>query len=304
GVTPDDPDVVRFLGSFAVVDPELSVKARAAAAEAQQAAEWKAREEREKQERNDAARKAHEAFLAARYDGRPVPPASELKGLVLYVPFDEGTGDTAADAVSGQPAFKLSGGAKFVPGARGSGVDVSGPGLASGLGPAIPAFRYAKGDSYTLAVWYRTQAGGLAVHASSADQAKDLAKLTFYLGWGEAIVRAESTPVWDARTAQNRASTQLRLPLNQARADDDRWHHMAFTSAAGADMNLFIDGRLVLPWPYKTEIDLRAVERVQLGGPSPDPSTLSGHFDGQLDELCVFDRALTADEVKKLAARR
>ena len=47
----------------------------------------------------------------------------------------------------------------------------------------------------------------------------------------------------------------------------------------------------------------RTNERVRVGGPSPDRANLSMGFAGLVDELCVFDRALTADEVKTLAGR-
>jgi hypothetical protein len=107
-------------------------------------------------------------------------------------------------------------------------------------------------------------------------------------------------------TGFKRSEARLETGLDQARAADDRWHHFALTHAGkgtAEGMNLYIDGRLVVARPVRTQIDLQKVERVQVGGPSPNPGMLSLDFPGMVDEICVFDRPLAADEVKKLTGR-
>jgi hypothetical protein len=310
GVSEESADVTRFLDSFAVVDPDLTARARAKAAadaaQAQAAALGKAREEQARRDREEAERKGREAFAAGRYDGRPVPSAAGLKGLVLYLPLDEAAGESAADAVSGKPLGKLAGGARFAPGVRGSGVDVSAPGAWLDLSAAAGAFRFGPADPYTVAGWYRAHGrDGFVLHASSADNTT--ARLSILLGWGKVIGFAGSNPyVADPKSGFKLSDARLEAGLDQARADDDRWHHFALTHAGKSSdegMNLYLDGRLVAPRPIETRIDLRAIERVQVGGPSPDPSALSLGFAGMVDELCVFDRPLADDEVKKLAGR-
>jgi hypothetical protein len=310
GVSPESVDVTRFLGSFAIADPDLTAKAQAKAAadaaQAHAAAEGKARKEQARRNREEAERKGREAFAAGRYDGPPVPSAAGLRGLVLYLPLDEAAGESVADAVSGKPLGKLAGGARFAPGVRGSGVDVSAPGAWLDLSAAAGAFRFAPANPYTVAGWYRAHGrAGFVLHASSADNSK--ARLSILLGWGKVIGFAGSNPpVTDPKSGFKRSDALLEAGLDRARADDDRWHHFALTHAGKKSddgMNLYLDGRLVWPRPIETRIDLRTIERVQVGGPSPDPSTLSLGFAGMVDELCVFDRSLAADDVKKLAGR-
>jgi hypothetical protein len=318
GVSEDSAGVTRFLDSFALADPELADRARtpaaadparmkAAAEQAKAMAEGNARLEQAKREHEEAERKAREAFAAARYDGPPVPAPSTLKGLVLYMPLDETAGESATDTVGGKPLGKLGGGAKFVPGVRGNGLDVTAAGAKLDLSAAAAAFRFGPADPYTVAVWYRAyHRFGYVLHASSPDNVK--ARMSILLGWGKVIGFAESQPyVADPKSGFKLSDARLEAGLDQARADDDRWHHFAMTHAGkGSDegKNLYIDGRLVRSRRIVTQIDLKAIERVQVGGPSPDAATLSSTgFTGMVDELCVFDRALTADEVKKLAGR-
>ena len=79
---------------------------------------------------------------------------------------------------------------------------------------------------------------------------------------------------------------------------DQAWHHVAGTydSAAG-EINIYVDGVLAGTTAYSTPIDYDPEPRNQIG------RTLTGtdYFRGTIDDLSIFDRALSAAEVLRYA---
>ena len=84
-----------------------------------------------------------------------------------------------------------------------------------------------------------------------------------------------------------------------------RWFHAAFTHDGVGTTRLYVDGALVAdsrghpldPSPVDTPITIGA------GRFSRYPQQLRQHFDGALDDLRVYDRPLSPDEIAALAAR-
>ena len=75
-----------------------------------------------------------------------------------------------------------------------------------------------------------------------------------------------------------------------------RWFHIAMTIEANRGANLYVDGRLIGQVPY---------ERDRLGPASAQPTRIGARLpdvflDGAIDDLAVFDRALTNDQILKL----
>ena len=82
---------------------------------------------------------------------------------------------------------------------------------------------------------------------------------------------------------------------------DGSWHHVCFTFSAGT-LVLYVDGiarsQLVQSDGYPTAIYNTAAS-VQISGANAD-STPGGLYDGSVDEVAIFNRALTSNEVYRI----
>jgi|GEM_PF-587048 len=82
---------------------------------------------------------------------------------------------------------------------------------------------------------------------------------------------------------------------------DGTWHHVA-ASYDGTTARLYLDG---VPGPSKQATAAILPNRldIAIGNSPPGYGTQLQPFDGLIDEVMIFNRALTTDEIKSLAAR-
>lgn len=87
---------------------------------------------------------------------------------------------------------------------------------------------------------------------------------------------------------------------SQARVDDGAWHHVVLSVPGPNRQQLYIDGQLDTEGELKAEPDpANSIFRVGFTAPNfPDRS----YGRGELDHLALFNRALSAREVSRLAA--
>ena len=92
--------------------------------------------------------------------------------------------------------------------------------------------------------------------------------------------------------------------------NDDQWHHVALVRSGGA-LELFVDGDGKARAPARFSsgaitTNLRALGAelrwLQLG--HKGLAGVSTFLDGSVDDLCLFDRALTVDEIGRLVEER
>lgn len=93
-------------------------------------------------------------------------------------------------------------------------------------------------------------------------------------------------------------SNGFSAPVVESDIYDDRWHHLAVTWDEGNVLSGYLDGRL-LGTAIIAE-DLQLPENCEYALSWNDAQT---RFDGSLDEVKLFRRALTADEIKAEFAR-
>ena len=99
--------------------------------------------------------------------------------------------------------------------------------------------------------------------------------------------------VTTARTLQavvNGTAITFATPLNRA-----QWYHVAATYGGGS-LNLFLNGRLVLSQAITGNINADT-SRLTLG---KNPAAASNFFRGKIDEVRVFNIALTAEQVQRM----
>jgi len=206
--------------------------------------------------------------------------------LVGWWKFDEDAGKTAADACKKGHKAALEGGLSFeknsVPGRVGKALALDGK---EGL-VTIPDYKGIAGTQpRTVAAWIKTK-----------NTRGEL------IGWGT----DDFGQMWTFRHIRGRVGVTPSggyYYVND-QINDDQWHHVAAVLVKGDPPNLhdsvrlYVDGELAEIhdiglldlWPIETgdEIDVR----------------IGQGFNGIIDEVRIYDRALSADEMKALFGQR
>lgn len=196
--------------------------------------------------------------------------------------FDETTGNSAADSAPQPHAATLAGGLTFethsAPGRLGRAVKLDG----HSEGLRVPGFKGVTGTRpRTIAAWIKTSAGGGEI-----------------VSWG----LDDHGKMWILGHIRGRVGVTPKggYLYMKAGTDNDQWRHVAAVVREAAppnlhdDVKLYLDGELAVIddiglldlWPIETgdQLDLRIGRR----------------FKGLLDDLRIYDRALSEDEVNVL----
>ncbi len=121
--------------------------------------------------------------------------------------------------------------------------------------------------------------------------------------------------VTDTNANKNRVSLFIRNDANNARLnhaasaadafDGENWHHVVYVqdkpAAGDATRQLYIDGQLdTNTFANRLEADVFSFNTIAIGGLLRGLPEGISHVDGLVDEVAVWDRALTASEVTSL----
>jgi hypothetical protein len=222
------------------------------------------------------------------------PKIKQMAGLLAYWSFDDVQSGRAVDGSGRNNNAKLVG-AGLGPGARGQGLQLDGrPDHYCDLGVGKD-LNFAANAPFTFAGWYRTPLPAavlLSLRNSRGPQQIDLIvrdnKLLVVVG-DDHDPETQNAFVWSKRP------------------NDGQWHHFAFTRR-GSTIELFQDGvsqgtgmALCSGGPVTTDHRALGCERMwvennvrRYGNPA---------FEGGLDEVCVFNRALAPAEIQALMER-
>ncbi|MER7719264.1 LamG-like jellyroll fold domain-containing protein [Streptomyces flaveolus] len=203
---------------------------------------------------------------------------AELKGGGHWS-LDEGAGTTAEDEGPNRKALTLSEGTTWTPGVSGSSLKFDGEGqYAETDGPVLDTT-----GSYTVSAWVSLDElpGN---YATAVSQDSRFQASPFYLQYGHGAF-AFSTP------GENRA----RLVTTP---ETGRWYHLVgVRDGASNQIKLYVDGELAstaTAGPNYVGTGSLAVGRAQWNGTDTD------FWNGAVDEVHAYDKALTAEEVSTL----
>ncbi len=214
--------------------------------------------------------------------GQPPVGTPSIEGLILYYPFDEDLGEVVEDASGGGRTGQVHGATWESDGARGGAyrfdnnrqsITATDTGLPSGDSPR------------SIAAWMK-------LNVEYPDG------LTSFLGYGTQGYHSQFTGLgfdWRLNRDQVYFSPGGACFLSERRLPaPGTWIHVAYTYGGNGAHHLYIDGA-------------RSDGMSELGGPvNTTPSGLlllggdanaSGPDGGYLDEVMIFDRELTAEEV-------
>lgn len=268
---------------------------------------------------DDIAALTH-TFVTALPERRPGPVN------FLHWSFDENTGRSAAHRGGGLGAGSIdyhatfrtnradAPGVKWAPGVFGSGVFLDGND--GWLETGFPGIGGAQ--ARTVAMWVKLPADW------DADHGYALASWGTFPRAGEAwqiSINPGDRSDLGAPIGRLRVGTHLGFAVGTTDLRDDRWHHVAVVMYGGEQPDvathilLYVDGRLE-PAATKTARSIRTniasedAVKFQLGRNlhtptgGPGPQAARRHFfRGWLDEVFVFDEALTLEQIRELMAR-
>ena len=240
-----------------------------------------------KVEKVDQARVRASNLAVISAGSKPTPAAPPgtpgLNGVDRWK-FDETAGTTAADSVGPHP-LTLRNGATFGPGLAGNALALNGANqFAESTGTLIPT----ENTNYSVSAWVKlNQAGGAFQTVMSEDGDANSA---FFLQYSGADKR------WAFSFASVRA---LANTVGQPVAG--QWYHLVgVRDVTNSKLSIYVDGVVsgsvgILGGGDKGTGNLE-IGRGKFGGNPVD------YLNGTVDDAKVFDRALTADEVKTLTA--
>jgi hypothetical protein len=231
------------------------------------------------------------------------PSPKEIPGLLAYWSFDDLQGgfgpiDANLNDEAGRSAPATLHQAAPSDGKRGKGVHFNGQGSYFDYSSA-PGLDFGKGAEFTIAAWVRTgNPSGVIVSQRSSHNANAIIDLKLVNGQLTAVV-------WPAgkNYAKDAAEFSGGNPINDA-----NWHHVALTRRQDGTTELFIDGASVVSHlaqgtagPIITDWRALGSERSwELRG--DNASGEASDFTGDVDEFCIFNRALTPAQILKLAS--
>jgi hypothetical protein len=207
---------------------------------------------------------------------KPVDPGTD--GLVAHYAFENDTADSSGNGLDGT----IIGDATFVDGVKGMALDFNGDDYVDCGGVAEFSFT----DAMTVSTWVniRSRTTAWMTIVAKGENAWRLAVNNETTGIHYAF--SGGTRGWQA------ANTATELAF-------DEWYHVAATYDTNVGALVYIDGVLDASNPNLDGIDTNGLPLL-LG---ENPEATGRLFDGILDEVMLYDRALSKEEILFLAGQ-
>jgi hypothetical protein len=227
-----------------------------------------------------------------------VTPASSDGSLIGHWPFDD-SGDTTQDVAGGHDAILTN--VTRAPGQIGSGAvsfnGVDSVGFIGGIGTPLELR-----GSYTIAGWIKLHVKGKEQTVLSMDDRADYSG-----GYSAHIVPDAFVKGYDGLIFEhNNGSRQSAGPVVNIATNLGSWQHIAVTFD-GSNRNMFISGKAPdYSAPYYSAATSGGITQDEddpllLGAYKGADAALHEFFDGELDDLRIYDEALDLRAIEALA---
>jgi len=206
-------------------------------------------------------------------------------GMVSYWKFDEGSGTIASDSVGANPGT-LVGGTVWTTGKVGNALSFDSASWVSMSDNGLPA----GSNPRTLEAWIKTsdpRNGAIFVYGTPG-----VGGGLFYVGnndpWGY------SNDIWISQWGEQIRTDAVNIM-------DGNWHHVAVVKSDSdyfGHYDIYVDGILRVSGYMHTNTVLSGVATIG----SYEPDIIRGWMDqfiGQIDEVAIFNRALSAEEIQQ-----
>lgn len=224
-----------------------------------------------------------------------VPPL--LEGAIGFWKSDEIGGDVISDASGNGKSGVLQGGASFVSGHAGNALHLDGANDYVDLGGLDVS-----GSQLTLSAWVKadladTQDRRIISKATTSFEQSHYFMLSTFRSEGRNRLR------FRLKTGSSQNSGTTVLVADGGEVTQSAWHHVAATYD-GARMRLYLDGNEVGRVAKSGAVTMDPTVPVYIGA-NPGgilPGQAAKFWDGQLDEVGIWERALSAEELRTLIA--
>ncbi len=220
-----------------------------------------------------------------------LPTPLPMAGLLAYWSFDEGRGDVKEEKTGRTTRL---GDCNWVSGVRGKAIEMNGqPNSHFVYSSNVLSFNFADQAAFTYAGWFKTRkADGVLVSQRNRNDRLAILKIAIEQGRLTAEVHQDGKI---GRPAVVSSDTSVH---------DGKWHHFTLERENGG-VTLWLDGT-------------QQGANVEVGGQGPittnlcsfgcDPIELQpfnmSPFVGSLDEICIFSRGLSHEEIMQLAGKK
>jgi hypothetical protein len=207
-----------------------------------------------------------------------ISQAIEIKGMVMFLPFDEGSGDKVKDLSGNGNDGTINKATWVKAGKIGSALLFSGNGYVE----VAHSKSLSLTDAITIMAWTNLTAGGSGEQAvvSKGQWAVNDLPYEFTETPGGVIF-------WQMYNDAGRDGCQPSTPV------PGEWHHVAGTFD-GKVFKGYVDGKLGKEWGYVGKMPENTAS-VTVGMRSKSKDCF---FNGMIDEVAIFNRALSEDEIK------
>ena len=208
----------------------------------------------------------------------PVISHSAEKGLVAYWAFEDEKGETASDSSGNGHDGELLGDPQWTDGYFGGGLEFD----QAGDEVNIPFHEDLNLDTFTVTAWANVEPGSAGHRAVISS--RDEPPVSGY------IIYAEPGNKWQFWTGVgNRWS-----PITGPAINLGEWDHLAGTYADG-EQKFYVNGELV--GEVDAEPTLNTKQEFLIGAGANERATHEYLFKGIIDEVRIYDHALTQNEV-------
>jgi len=217
-----------------------------------------------------------------------VARAKEVEGLVVYFPFNEGSGANCFDPRGTGHEGELLGDAAWGDGKYGGGLNFGGSDGYVRV-PDHADFEFTEG--LTVAAWIRPTLdvgpGTWQIIAAKGQDAAEFFEILLnpagfaWLGWqfpGGRIVPDQSPPLIQA----------------------DEWQHIAVSYQIDEWWTIYLDGEPLIEYPPENQELVPNADDLVLG--VEEPLALNRYYSGDMDEFVLYNRGLTGAEIQEMMA--
>jgi len=242
-------------------------------------------------------------FVDADAQKAPLQVAKSVEvpdGLLARWTFDEGKGQSSRDVTASGRAATIYG-AQWVEGKDGTALTFDGASAYADFG-STPDLNFAAGQAFTYTGWFKTTDDYGALVSQRHDQ-EEGAVIDIAIGNSGGGVKAGHLMVL---VRQNGTPLNPWAQVIGPKANDGRWHHFAVTRDSNGQVELYMDGvscgthrSAGAAGPINTNLRAFGDERFWvLRRPAGGPVS---RLQGALDDIRIYNRMLTVDEVRQLA---
>ena len=215
-------------------------------------------------------------------------------GLVSYWSFDAADveGDTVKDTVGGNDGT-IVGAPKQVAGKFGQAFKFSGKPDAIDIGaPADGSLDFGDDTDFSMVAWIKVdKAPELDGNQSTIVSKGD--------GGGNARILWKINTTKVSVTISHIQDGPTSHFLGGKDVTDGKWHHVLFVADRSDPTRLYINGKFDAEGQESDDIDITTESRMYIGASVRIGETTRRYFEGLIDEVGIYDRALTDDEIER-----